>query len=405
MTTQQTTNNKLFLSIILMVASAHMANDLIQSMLMATYPLLKGKFALSFLQVSCITLVYQITASILQPLVGFYTDKHPKPYLLPIGMATTTLGIVVLALASHFYMLLISAALLGVGSSTFHPEASRVARNASGGKFGLAQSSFQVGGNVGSALGPLLASFIVLRHNHQEYILWFVVIGLIGMVLLSKISHWATTHLRTNKHKNVIRITPPLNKQKTILALLLLCLLIFSKYFYMAGISNFYSFYLIEKFQLSEFSAGILLSVFLTSVAAGTFMGGPIGDRVGRKYVIWFSILGATPFTMALPHANLFWTIICSICIGLILSSAFAAIVVYAQELMPNNIGMISGVFFGLMFGMSGIAAALLGYIGGRTSLQFVFLCTGFFPLLGIFTVFLPNIENQANKNINYFKK
>lgn len=403
--TTQPTNNKLFLSIILMVASAHMVNDLIQSMMMATYPLLKAKFALSMLQVGCITLVYQVTASLLQPAVGFYTDKYPKPYLLPIGMATTTAGIVVLALATHFYILLIAAALLGVGSSTFHPEASRTARNASGGKFGLAQSTFQVGGNFGSALGPLLASFIVLRHSHQEYILWFVVIGLVGMVLLTKISNWAASNLRANKHKTPIKITPPLSRQKTLLALSLLCLLIFSKYFYMAGITNYYSLYLIEKFKLSSFQAGIFLFVFLASVALGTFMGGPIGDRIGRKYVIWFSILGATPFTLALPHANLLWTVILSICIGLILSSAFAAIVVYAQELMPNNIGMISGVFFGLMFGMSGIAAALLGYIADKTSLQFVFLCTGFFPLLGIFTVFLPSIEKHLPKKVNYFKK
>ena len=405
MTTQQPANNKLFLSIILMVASAHMVNDLIQSMLMATYPLLEQKFSLSMLQIGCISLVYQITASILQPAIGFYTDKHPKPYLLPAGMAITTLGIVMLALASHFYMLLISAALLGVGSSTFHPEASRVARNASGGKFGLAQSSFQVGGNFGSALGPLLASFIVLRHSHQEYILWFVIIGLVGIVLLSNISNWAAKHLRANKNKALIKITPPLSKQQTKLALSLLCLLIFSKYFYMAGMTTYYGTYLTKKFDLSVFQSGIFLSVFLASVAAGTFMGGPIGDRIGRKYVIWFSILGATPFTLALPYSNLVWTIIFSICIGLILSSAFAAIVVYAQELMPNNIGMISGVFFGLMFGMSGIAAALLGYIADKTSLQFVFQCTGFFPLLGIFTIFLPNIEKHINKNVNYFKK
>lgn len=402
MSQQQAVNshNKLFLSVIIMVSAAHLTNDLIQSMLTATYPLLEEKFSLSFAQIGCISLVYQITASILQPVIGLYTDKHPKPYLLPIGMASTTCGLVMLALASNFPLLLASAALLGVGSSTFHPEASRVARNASGGKFGFAQSAFQVGGNFGSSLGPLLVSFIVLRHNQQSYILWFVIFGIAGIVLLTRISAWSATHLKASKNRAPIDLTLPFTKQKTILALSILGILIFSKYFYMASMSNYYSFYLIEKFNLSKDTAVLFLFLFLASVAVGTFAGGPIGDRIGRKYVIWFSILGAAPFTLALPYANLFWTGVLSVIIGLVISSAFAAIVVYAQELIPGRVGMIAGLFFGFMFGMSGIAAAVLGYVADQTSLQHIFQFCAFLPLLGVLTVFLPDVEQHFKKQL-----
>ncbi|AWM79559.1 MFS transporter [Gammaproteobacteria bacterium ESL0073] len=405
MSIQQTNNNKLYINIMLMVAGAHLVNDLIQSMLTATYPLLEQKFALSLAQVGCITLVYQITASILQPAIGLYTDKHPKPYLLPLGMAATTLGLIMLALANSFPLLLVSAGLLGVGSSTFHPEGSRVARSASGGRFGLAQSTFQVGGNIGSSLGPLLVSLVVLHYNKQVYILWFVVIGLIGITLLSRISAWSTTHLKASIKRTPLDLTLPFSKQKTILALAILGILIFSKYFYMASITNYYSFYLIEKFHLENSTAVLFLFLFLSSVALGTFLGGPIGDRIGRKYVIWFSILGAAPFTLALPYANLFWTAVFSVCIGLILSSAFAAIVVYAQELIPGRVGMIAGLFFGFMFGMSGIAAAVLGYAADQTSLEYIFKFCSFLPLLGIITAFLPDVESSLNTAINHFKK
>ena len=343
----QFSSNQLFLSVILMVAGAHLCNDLIQSMLTATYPLLEEKYRLSFAQVGCISLVYQLTASILQPAIGYYTDKHPKPYLLPLGMVSTTFGLCMLGFASQFYLLLLAAAFLGVGSSTFHPEASRVARNASAGRFGLAQSAFQVGGNLGSSLGPLLVSLVVLRYNRQSNILWFIVIGVIAILLLCRISAWSTRHLAANKHKAAANCTLPYDKSKTVLA----------------------------------------------CVAIGTFVGGPVGDRIGRKYVIWFSILGAAPFTLALPYANLWGTALLSCLIGLIISSAFSAIVVYAQELIPGRVGMIAGLFFGFMFGMSGIAAAVLGYVADKTSLQLIFKFCSFLPLLGILTILLPNVE------------
>lgn len=391
-------SNQLVLSIILMVAGAHLCNDLIQSMLTSTYPLLEEKYRLSFAQVGCISLVYQLTASILQPAIGLYTDKHPKPYLLPIGMMSTTLGLCMLGLANNFYLLLTAAAFLGVGSSTFHPEASRVARNASAGKFGFAQSAFQVGGNLGSSLGPLLVSFIVLRYNNQSNIIWFTAIGFLAIILLFRISAWSAKHLAANRHKAPISRALPYDKTKTMLALAILGILIFSKYFYMASMSNYYSFYLIEKFTLPKQTAVLFLFLFLASVAVGTFVGGPVGDRIGRKYVIWFSILGAAPFTLALPYVGLVGTAILSILIGLIISSAFSAIVVYAQELIPGRVGMIAGLFFGLMFGMSGIAAAVLGYVADLTSLQVIFKFCSFLPLLGILTVFLPDVERYKRK-------
>ena len=391
---KQLSSNQLFLSVILMVAGAHLCNDLIQSMLTATYPLLEEKYRLTFAQVGCISLVYQFTASILQPVIGFYTDKHPKPYLLSLGMVSTTFGLCLLGLANQFYLLLVAAAFLGVGSSTFHPEASRVARNASAGRYGLAHSAFQVGGNLGSSLGPLLVSFVVLKYNRQANILWFVCIGVLAIALLSRISAWSAHHLAASKHKKAVNRVLPYDRHKTVLALFILAVLIFSKYFYMASMSNYYSFYLIEKFALPKQTAVLFLFLFLACVAIGTFAGGPIGDRVGRKYVIWFSILGAAPFTLALPYANLWGTAVLSCLIGLIISSAFAAIIVYAQELIPGRVGLIAGLFFGLMFGMSGIAAAVLGYVADKTSLQLIFKFCSFLPLLGMLTVLLPDVEH-----------
>lgn len=393
--TLQPSNNQLFLSIIIMVSSAHLLNDLIQAMLTATYPLLEEKFSLTFAQIGSISLVYQITASILQPVIGLYTDKHPKPYLLPFGMMSTTLGVFVLATATNFYLLLLAAALMGVGSSVFHPEASRLARTASGGRFGFAQSTFQVGGNLGSALGPLLASLIVIKYSQQHYIMWFAIFGVVAIALLFRISAWSAKNLAANKRRAPIHLALPFNKQKTTLALAILGILIFSKYFYMASISNYYTFYLIEKFNLSKENSVLFLFLFLAAVAAGTFAGGPIGDRIGRKYVIWFSILGAAPFTILLPYANLFWTGILSVIIGLVMSSAFSAIVVFAQELIPGRVGMIAGLLFGFMFGMSGIAAAALGYIADITSLQYIFQFCAFLPLLGVLTVFLPDVDQH----------
>lgn len=396
MNNQQTSNsNQLFFSIILMVSIAHLCNDLIQSMLTSTYPLLEEQYSLTLGQLGCISLVYQLTGSILQPAIGFYTDKHPNPFLLPCGMTFTTLGLCLLGLANSIYLFIVAAAFLGIGSSTFHPEASRIARNACAGKFGFAQSAFQVGGNLGSSLGPLLVSFIVLKYNKQSNILWFITIGILAIFLLYRINIWQAKHMAVSALTTKISPSLPYDKGKTILALFILGVLIFSKYFYMASMNNYYSFYLIQKFDLSKQTAVLFLFVFLASVATGTFIGGPIGDRIGRKYVIWISILGAAPFTLILPYANLFWTIVLSIFIGLIISSAFSAIVVYAQELIPGRVGMIAGLFFGLMFGMSGIAAAVLGYLADLSSLQVIFTFCSFLPLLGVLTILLPDVEHS----------
>lgn len=389
------TNHKTATNILLMLGGAHLLNDLIQSMLTATYPLLEYKFALSFAEIGMISLVYQMTASILQPGIGHFTDKKPMPYLIPFGMMSTVFGIIVLALTNQYLFILAAAAFMGIGSSIFHPEGSRLARFASGGRYGLAQAVFQVGGNFGSALGPLLTSFIIIRYSRQENILFFTLFGALAIFLLFKIAKWSSSLLDViKKDKSSLTIPPlPYGKKTTYTALAVLGLLIFSKYFYMASMTNYYAFYLIDKFDVSRAHAVNLLFVFLASVAVGTLSGGPIGDRIGRRYVIWVSILGVAPFTLLLPHVDYFGTIILSIIIGLVLSSAFAAIVVYAQELVPGRTGMISGLFFGLMFGMSGIAAALLGIAADKTSLYSVYLFCSFLPLLGIFTVFLPRIE------------
>ena len=383
---------KMVSHIIFAVALAHLLNDLIQAALPAIYPLLKDNFSLSFTQIGLISLVYQITASLLQPWIGLYTDKHPKPYLLPLGMVVTFIGIVVLAFSSSFYMLLVSASLIGIGSSTFHPEASRVARMASGGRFGTAQSTFQVGGNTGSAIGPLLAAIIIVP-NGQASAAWLVLFALIAIFVLFKVSKWTIHHAKTQINKTASTSSFKLHGSTLVRALVVISMLMFAKFTYIASISNYYTFYLIEKFNLPIQSAQLYLFSFLAAVAFGTFFGGPIGDRIGRKAVIWVSFLGMAPFALFIPYANLFWTCILAVMSGLIMSSAFSAMVVYAQEAVPGRVGMIAGLMFGLMFGVSGIAAAGLGYLADRDGIEWVFTLCSYLPLIGIFTLFLPNTQ------------
>jgi len=379
------------LPILIAISVCHMLNDMIQSLLPAIYPILKDDFHLDFAQVGLITFTYQLTASLLQPLVGLYTDRSPKPYSLAIGMGFTLTGLVLLALASNFITILLAAALVGTGSSVFHPESSRVARMASGGRHGFAQSFFQVGGNTGSAIGPLLAAFFILPRG-QHSILWFSLAALIAIMLLVKVGNWyKQSEAARAKSAKPIEGHLALPREKIILSICILAALIFSKFFYMASITSYYTFYLISTFHLSVQSAQVYLFVFLGAVAAGTFIGGPIGDRVGRKYVIWFSILGVLPFTLLLPYANLFWTGILSVIIGVVLSSAFSAILVYAQELIPGKVGTISGIFFGFAFGMGGIGAAALGMLADHTSIGFVYHVCSFLPMIGLLTGFLPD--------------
>jgi MFS transporter, FSR family, fosmidomycin resistance protein len=383
-------------SILGAISFSHLMNDMIQSLILAIYPMLKANFSLSFGQIGLITLTYQITASLLQPLVGSYTDKHPKPYSLPVGMGFTLAGLLLMSVAPNFGILLIAAALVGCGSSVFHPESSRVARMASGGRHGLAQSLFQVGGNAGTSLGPLLAALIVIPHG-QRSIAWFSVAALIGILVLSQVSRWYKQHPATKKARaSVAHATLP--RGKIAFAMSVLVLLVFSKYFYLASINSYFTFYLIDKFHLPVQAAQIHLFVFLAAVAAGTVIGGPIGDRIGRKYVIWVSILGVAPFTLLLPYANLFWTGVLTVVIGVVLASAFSAILVYAQELIPGKVGMVAGLFFGFAFGLGGVGAAVLGQLADATSIDYVYKVCSFLPLIGILTVFLPNIEGQRAK-------
>lgn len=381
------------MQILFSVAFVHLLNDCVQAVLPAIYPLLKDQFALSFTQIGLITLTFQCTASLLQPWIGLYTDKRPIPFLLPAGMCITLLGVALLSTAGSFAMLLLAAGMIGVGSSTFHPEASRVARLASGGRFGFAQSLFQVGGNLGSAFGPLLAAAIIVGSG-QGRIAWLMVLVLLAVAVLIGVSRWYAGHLKKATGKIAVHAGPGLSRGRVLWALTVLALLVFSKYIYMASLSSYYTFYLIEKFQVSVESAQGYLFLFLAAVAAGTFAGGPIGDRIGRKRVIWFSILGAAPFTLALPYVDLFWTAVLSVIIGLVMSSAFSAIVVFAQELVPSKVGMIAGLFFGLMFGISGIGAAVMGAIADSTGIEYVYRIASFLPLLGILAVLLPRMES-----------
>ncbi|CAN7407978.1 MFS transporter [Trinickia sp. LjRoot230] len=379
------------------ISFSHLMNDMIQSLILAIYPMLKASFSLSFMQIGLITLAYQITASLLQPLVGYYTDKRPMPYSLPVGMGFTLTGLLLMSVAPNFPMLLLAAALVGCGSSVFHPESSRVARMASGGRYGLAQSLFQVGGNVGSSLGPLLAALIIIPHG-QRSIAWFSVAALVAIVVLANIGRWYSRHPATKKKGGARVGHPELSRQRVAFAIGVLVLLVFSKYFYLASINSYFTFYLIDKFHLSVQAAQIHLFVFLAAVAAGTIIGGPIGDRIGRKYVIWASILGVAPFTLLLPYANLFWTNVLVVIIGVVLASAFSAILVYAQELIPGKVGMVAGLFFGFAFGLGGVGAAVLGNLADATSIAYVYKVCSFLPLIGVLTILLPDLESKRAK-------
>jgi FSR family fosmidomycin resistance protein-like MFS transporter len=384
-------------SILAAISFCHLLNDMMQSLLPALYPMLKGSYRLSFGQIGLLTFTYQITASLLQPIVGMFTDRSPRPYSLAVGMGFTLVGLLLLAFAGNYPLLLLAATLVGTGSSVFHPESSRVARMASGGRHGLAQSVFQVGGNVGSAAGPLLAAFIVLPHG-QSSVAWFSATALLGMFVLFNVGHWYKLHgvarLKPRASDGKV-VAAPRRKEMTV-AIAVLLALIFSKYFYLASLSSYYTFYLINRFSVSVQSAQLYLFLFLAAVALGTIVGGPLGDRFGRKYVIWVSILGVLPFTLLLPHANLFWTAVLTIPIGMILASAFPAIVVYAQELMPGRTGTVAGLFFGFAFGMGGVGAAVLGKLADVHGISFVYELCAFLPLIGLLAAFLPDVEKRS---------
>jgi MFS transporter, FSR family, fosmidomycin resistance protein len=380
-------------AVLIAVTACHFINDTLQALMLAIYPILRDSYALTFGQIGLITMCFHVTASILQPLIGLYTDRRPLPYSLPLAPAFTLLGLVLLAFATSYPAILVAAGAVGIGSAIFHPEASRVARIASGGRYGMAQSLFQVGGNIGTSLGPLLAAWIILPRG-QASTVWFGFIALAAVGILSGVGRWYSHHLRP---KNTARATPilghNLSSRTVSLSLLVLLALMFSKFVYTSSFSSFYTFYLIDHFRVPVKDAQIYLFVYLGAFAIGTFAGGPIGDRIGRKAVIWFSILGALPFTLALPFANLFWTVTLTIPIGLILASAFSAMVVYAQELLPGRVGMISGLFFGTAFGIAGLSAVPLGYLADHTSITFVFQLCSVLPAIGLLTVFLPSSE------------
>ena len=377
------------------ISVSHMVNDMMQSLILAMYPILKGDFHLSFGQIGLITLTYQLTASILQPVIGAFTDKRPQPYSLPFGMLSTLCGLMLLAFAPNYGTVLLAAAFVGMGSAVFHPESSRIARLASGGKHGLAQSVFQVGGNTGTALGPLLAAAVIVPFG-QASVAWFGLAALVAIVLLIQVSRWyAAHHLGPRKGRVPVAVVSPYSRNTVLYAIGVLLVLIFSKYFYVAGLSSFYTFFLIHKFGLSVQSAQIHLFIFLFASAIGTLVGGPIGDRIGRKPVSWASILGVAPVALRLPHADLFWTTTLTVIIGLVLSSAFSAILVYAQELMPGKVGMVSGLFFGFAFGMGGLGAAVLGVLADRTSIEFVYNLIAYLPLLGVVAALLPKTKRD----------
>jgi FSR family fosmidomycin resistance protein-like MFS transporter len=380
------------------ISVSHLLNDTIQSLIPSIYPILKASFQLNYSQVGLIALTLQLTASLLQPVVGMYTDRRPMPYSLVFGMAFSLVGLILLSAAGTLATILLAAGLVGVGSSVFHPESSRIARMASGGRHGLAQSVFQVGGNLGSSLGPLLAAFVVVPHG-QSSLVWCALIAVVAMVLLLQVGHWSAHHRPPARHRAPARGWEPragLSRRRVVGALLVLAVLIFSKYFYLASLSSYYTFYLISRFGVSVPSAQLHLFVFLGAVAAGTILGGPIGDRIGPKWVIWGSILGVFPFTFALPFANLLWTGILTVAIGLILASAFSAILVYAQELVPGRVGTIGGIFFGFAFGMGGLGAAALGRLADATSIEHVYRLCAYLPLIGLLTAFLPDLDQPA---------
>jgi FSR family fosmidomycin resistance protein-like MFS transporter len=392
-------DGKTAFSILAAISVCHLLNDMMQSLLPAIYPILKANYALDFGQIGALTFTFQFTASLLQPMVGFYIDRKPKPYSLAVGMGFTLAGLVLLSQAGSYAVLLLAAALVGTGSSVFHPESSRVARMASGGRHGLAQSLFQVGGNAGSAIGPLLAAFIVLRYG-QSSVAWFSIAALLGIFLLVHVGHWYREHglarIKPRTAKSAAPVALP--RRTAVVAIAVLIALVFSKFFYMASMTSYYTFYLISRFHVSVQSAQIHLFVFLGAVAVGTIAGGPIGDRFGRKAVIWASILGVLPFTLLLPYADLFWTGVLTVPIGIILASAFPAIVVYAQELMPARVGAVAGLFFGLAFGLGGIGAAVLGELADVTSVTFVYHVCSFLPAIGLLAGLLPHVETESRR-------
>ncbi|KKZ83449.1 MFS transporter [Rhizobium phaseoli] len=387
---------KTTMSILMAVSFCHMLNDIMQSLLASLYPLFKANYDLDFVQIGLLTMTFQVTASLLQPVVGIVTDRWPMPYSLPVGMGSTFCGLILLGNAGSFALLLLAASLIGFGSAVFHPESSRVARLASGGRHGFAQSFFQVGGNAGQAIGPLLAAFIVLPLG-QHSVSWFAAIAMVGMIVLSWVGNWYMGHRRQNASRAAVSRTLPLPQNRVVWALLILVLLTATKNVYMASVSSYFTFYVIDKFELSVQQAQLMLFLFLGSVAVGTFLGGPIGDRFGARFVIWFSILGVIPFALLLPYANLLWTGVLSVVIGLIFASAFSAIVVFAQELVPGRVGLIAGVFFGFAFGAGGLGAALLGEFADTHGIDFVYRICSYLPLLGLLTVFLPRIPKQKS--------
>ncbi len=386
-------------SVLLAIGFAHLLNDMMQSVIPAVYPLLKEKFGFTFAQIGVITLVFQLASSLLQPVAGRLADKRPRPYSLAIGMCFTLAGLLTIAAASSLGWILTAVGLIGCGSSVFHPESSRVAQIASGGRKGLAQSIFQVGGNAGSAMGPLLAALVVIPFG-QGAICWFALAALLAIFILVRIGNWYRQQLyfASRNHAAATKETPRLSKRTVRTVLLILGILVFSKYFYIASMTNYFTFFLMDKFAMTVQGAQYALFAFLAASAAGTFLGGPLGDRIGRKYVIWVSILGAAPFTLLLPYVGQTTTILLSVIIGLIISSAFSAILVYATDMMPDKVGMIAGVFFGLMFGLGGLGSAFFGWLADKTSVRFIFQISTLLPLLGAITGFLPNIDPKRKE-------
>ena len=389
------TKSKAATSVLLMVSMGHLLNDMFQSVIPSIYPMIKEALGLSFMQIGAITLTNQITSSLLQPLVGYFSDRHPKPYALVVGMCFTLAGLMLLSMANSFPLVLLSVAFVGVGSSVLHPESSKIARMASGGAKGMAQSVFQVGGNVGRAIGPVAVALVVVPHG-QGSIRWFALLAVVALWVLTRICRWYRRQLELygrSKSKFDLENVSHLSRRQIVVALVVLLVLMFSKDFYTANIQSYLTFYMIEKFGLSVTASQYVLFAFLVSTAVGLLIGGEVGDRYGRKYVIWFSILGSSPFALLLPYCNVAWTIVLAILVGMVMSSAMSAILVYGTELLPGNVGMISGAFFGLSFGLGGIGSALFGWLADLTSIQYVFQLTAFFPLLGAAAYFLPNIK------------